>query len=249
MMLAVTGPDRDGDLGTILAVFAHPDDEAYLAGCADGHSPDASRRWCASPRPGASSGSPTTTPLRSRSGRRCAPPRWPRASAVLGVDRAPLARSTPTAAARVGPGEGPAASCAAIIDEVQPDAVVTFEPDGQTYHGDHIAISRWTTLAVPAAAAHPAGCSTRQTAGMDRGLQASTGRPVPGDDDARGRAAHDAGRTSWRSGSVADGDLLDRKVRALECQASQVEPLVQQFGVEAFALQAADEFYRAPDRG
>ena len=45
----------------------------------------------------------------------------------------------------------------------------------------------------------------------------------------------------------AEGDLLDRKVRALRAQASQVEPLVQQFGVEAFADQIADEFYREPD--
>ena len=41
-----------------------------------------------------------------------------------------------------------------LIDEIRPDTTLTFGPDGQTYHVDHIAISRWTTQAV-AAARHP----------------------------------------------------------------------------------------------
>lgn len=36
---------------------------------------------------------------------------------------------------------------AAVIDEVRPDAIVTFGPDGMTNHADHVAISRWTTEA------------------------------------------------------------------------------------------------------
>ena len=36
----------------------------------------------------------------------------------------------------------------ALIEDVQPDVVVTFGPDGITGHPDHIAVSRWTTAAV-----------------------------------------------------------------------------------------------------
>lgn len=35
----------------------------------------------------------------------------------------------------------------AVMDEIRPDAVVTFGPDGMTNHPDHLAVSRWTTAA------------------------------------------------------------------------------------------------------
>jgi hypothetical protein len=37
-------PGTDGDLGTILGIFAHPDDEAYLAGALMATAVDAGRR-------------------------------------------------------------------------------------------------------------------------------------------------------------------------------------------------------------
>jgi hypothetical protein len=45
---------------------------------------------------------------------------------------------------------------------------------------------------------------------------------------------------------VAEGDMLDRKVRALRSQASQIEPLVEMVGVEVFAETVRDEFFRPP---
>lgn len=35
-----------------------------------------------------------------------------------------------------------------VLDEVRPDTVLIFGPDGGTCHPDHIAVSRWTTDAV-----------------------------------------------------------------------------------------------------
>ena len=35
----------------------------------------------------------------------------------------------------------------ALIDDVRPDVIVTFGPDGITGHPDHIAVSEWTTAA------------------------------------------------------------------------------------------------------
>ena len=37
-----------------------------------------------------------------------------------------------------------------LIQDVRPDVVVTFGPDGVTGHPDHIAVSRWTTAAAAA---------------------------------------------------------------------------------------------------
>jgi LmbE family N-acetylglucosaminyl deacetylase len=34
-----------------------------------------------------------------------------------------------------------------LIDEIEPDTILTFGPDGMTFHPDHIAISRWVTTA------------------------------------------------------------------------------------------------------
>ena len=35
----------------------------------------------------------------------------------------------------------------ACIDEIRPDTILTFGPDGMTFHPDHIAIGAWTTKA------------------------------------------------------------------------------------------------------
>ena len=43
----------------------------------------------------------------------------------------------------------------AILDEVRPDTVVTFGPDGFTGHPDHQAVSRWVDLALARAAPTP----------------------------------------------------------------------------------------------
>ena len=45
-----------------------------------------------------------------------------------------------------------------------------------------------------------------------------------------------------------EGPALDRKVRALRAQASQIEGLVRSVGLEAYTRQVADEFYVEPDR-
>ena len=48
----------------------------------------------------------------------------------------------PDGAGEEVPDEFPVARIAELIDEIRPDTTLTFGPDGQTYHVDHIAISR-----------------------------------------------------------------------------------------------------------
>ena len=52
------------------------------------------------------------------------------------------------------------ARIAALIDEIRPDTIVTFGPDGMTGHPDHRAVSVWTTACGPRPGA-PAVSGTR----------------------------------------------------------------------------------------
>ena len=135
-----------------------------------------------------------------------------------------------------------------LFDEVQPDTVLTFGPDGQTGHVDHIAVSRWTTLAF------------RQWARADARLLYATidvrmDRPVDdgdrhgSDHDGRGHAARDDRRGRIGSVDRLDDVLLDRKVSALLAQASQVAPLADQVGAEKFRELNRDEMFRAAESG
>lgn len=247
MMLAVTGPDRDGELGSILAVFAHPDDEAYLAGALMAKAVDDGRRVVCVTATRGELGFPDDDPRSEEERAALRTAEMVACLGILGVEEHHWL-DLPDGAGEEVPDEVPVARIAELIDEIRPDTTLTFGPDGQTYHVDHIAISRWTTQAV-AAARHPTrllyAAMTEEWVQLfaDHGVDLSQVMMVPG---AVPPTVPPEALAVWFR---AEGDLLDRKVRALRAQASQVEPLVQQFGLEAFAVQAADEFYRAPDRG
>jgi LmbE family N-acetylglucosaminyl deacetylase len=142
------------------------------------------------------------------------------------------------------PDDEPVARLAALIDEVRPDTVLTFGPDGQTLHPDHISVSRWTTWAVDAAGHQPdllyAAMTPEWLAFASEIVSLEDVMMVPG---AEPEATDPA---DLAVAFVAEGDLLDRKVRALRHQHSQVGGLVEQIGVETFARFVADEPFRRP---
>ena len=134
------------DLGTVLGVWAHPDDEAFLSGGLMAAAAAAGRRVvCVT----ATLGEHGTAD----------PRRWPpdrlslvrahelRASlAALGVtEHHLLGIRDGTCAAR--PHDAVVRRLARIIDGVAPDTVVTFGPDGVTGHEDHQTVSAWATAA------------------------------------------------------------------------------------------------------
>jgi LmbE family N-acetylglucosaminyl deacetylase len=133
-------------------------------------------------------------------------------------------------------------SIAALIEDVQPDVVVTFGPDGITGHPDHIAVSRWTT-----AAACAVGHSNVLYATMT-------------DDFARRHEALHSSIGIWMGGephTVAAADLAlhvvpttarERrlKARALRAHASQTEALIELIGADAFDAWWVEEFFRRP---
>ena len=98
---------------------------------------------CAPRRPPASTAPPTRTWPPGRLGR-CAAGRPPRRWRCSGA-RAPCRRP---ARRRLSDCEAEGLAWAdRLLDEVDPDTILTFGPDGMTYHSDHIAVHRWVTEA------------------------------------------------------------------------------------------------------
>ncbi|MBI5090384.1 MAG: PIG-L family deacetylase [Actinobacteria bacterium] len=133
------------ELGTILSVWAHPDDETYLAAGIMSIARDQGQRVvCASATAGErGTDDPATWPPARLGQVR----RWEAAAAmaILGVDEHHV----------LGLPDGGLADCSRagvawvdrLIDDVRPDTIVTFGPDGMTYHPDHICVHRWVTSA------------------------------------------------------------------------------------------------------
>ena len=138
-------------LGTLLAVWAHPDDEAYLSAGLLALAVQDGRRAA------------VVTATRGEAGS-WDEQRWPPSSmgqlrteemasslAVLAVTEHYWLDFVDGTCDMVDDAEG-TAKVAAIIADVQPDTVLTFGPDGQTGHPDHLAVHRWTTAAFEHAA-------------------------------------------------------------------------------------------------
>jgi LmbE family N-acetylglucosaminyl deacetylase len=228
--------------GTILSVWAHPDDETYLAAGVMTAAVRAGQRVVCVTATRGELGSPD-------------PERWPPGEALAAVRTAELE----DALKFIGVTEHhwldyPDGGCADIdeseavgrllrlLQDVRPEHVLTFAPDGQTGHSDHITVSRWVGLAVDA-------------------LGSDTPRP---------RVLHARSSTEWLSrwrpvleplgvymgfepvstprAELAvwcrfDGEILDAKVNALLAQSSQSGPIVDAVGENFLREGLAEEGY------
>jgi LmbE family N-acetylglucosaminyl deacetylase len=138
----------------------------------------------------------------------------------------------------------PVARLLASVDEMQPDTVLTFGPDGGTYHDDHIAVGHWTTLACRAAASTPRLLYATNTPEWIARFQAAVSM-----DDVMmidGVPAPTTPADQLELHFVADDELAERKARALCSQVSQVGPLAEQAGPEVFAELVREESFRLP---
>jgi LmbE family N-acetylglucosaminyl deacetylase len=233
---------HDGDLGTVLAVFAHPDDEAYLAGGLMARATAGRRQVVCVTATRGELGFPDDDPrpLDERAALREAELRG--CLDVLGVTEHHWLGHPDGACASVDEAQ-PVRRLCELMEEVRPDTILTFGPDGQTYHPDHMAVSRWTTLASRAT-----GDRARLLyAAMTTDWAEDVGALVPMDqimmtDDPPPTVSADE-LALW---FVCDDELIDRKLRALRCQASQVEPFVATVGPEVFARMNREEMFRDP---
>jgi LmbE family N-acetylglucosaminyl deacetylase len=211
---------------TLLGVWAHPDDETFLS---SGLILAARER-----------GDRVVLVTATRGERGTDDPgRWPpgrlgrlrereleAALAVLDVDEHRF----------LGYGDGACAAAAAplavraigtVIEEVRPDTIVTFGPDGVTGHDDHRAVGRWATCARNAVApqvellqAVLAPGFTRRFAAANEAFGVFMNAPAdPVDPGLHLRL---------------EGAQLDRKIEAMLAQDSQTRRLVDGVGLAAF---------------
>ena len=226
-------------LGTILGVWAHPDDEAYLSGGLMALARDAGSRVVCVTATRGDFGTPD-------------PDSWPpdrlaaertgelaRCLGILGVAEHHWLGHRDGECATADAQEAVTELCD-LIDLVQPDTVLTFGPDGITGHPDHQTVGAWTAAAFDRAArpgtrllqsAVP-GRRIQRWAALDENLGVFLpGYPVPAPDD---RLALDL---------VLDWDTAARKVRALTAQQTQTAGLISALGVDSYTEWVGDESF------
>jgi LmbE family N-acetylglucosaminyl deacetylase len=215
------------ELGTILSIWAHPDDEAYLCGGIMAMAAAAgSRVVCVT----ASRGELGVTD----------PTRWP-PHQLAAIREAELAECLGILGVREHRWLGyPDGGCAdvdidtaadqivGIIREIAPNTILTFSPDGQTGHPDHVSVHRWTVEAVRRTGIGTLHVVANTQEWLDDNLPqwielgAIVGEPP----------------VAWTGPLSIDvvlvGQLLDRKYAALAAQASQTEALRAVVGEERY---------------
>ena len=235
-------PRRDADLGTILCVWAHPDDESYLCAGLMAAAVDAGRRVVCVTATRGEAGFADVDPrsVEERTALRTA--ELEACLEVLGVTEHHWLDYPDGGCADVPDAEG-AARIAELIHEVRPDTMLTFDIDGGTGHDDHMAVSRWTTLAWRDTAPEAALWYSTQTDEWNETFLTD----VPIDQvmmkpDFPLPATPVDELVLWYR---LDDDQVARKVKALRCQASQTDSLHDQLGPDAYTELARDEFFRA----
>jgi LmbE family N-acetylglucosaminyl deacetylase len=232
-----------GDLGTILGIWAHPDDEVYLSGGVMAAARSAGQRVvCVTATRGEhGTDDPVAWPpdrlgaLRQRE--------LEASLAVLGVHEHRFL-GVEDGRCAVRPNLPMVERLIAIIREVRPDTILTFGPDGMTGHEDHQMVSRWATAARAVEAADLDLLYATTTAEQaDRwqelderlGVYLVPGLPLR--------------RTSAELAFELhlDADLSERKLTALQAQTSQTSDLIEQVGVERFRAWVAVESFVAAE--
>lgn len=234
--LEVIDANTVAQLGDLLTVWAHPDDETYLAG----------GLMAAATAAGAS-----VTCVVATSGERGGPPdqqaelSWRRedeltdALSALGVRDLVLLRLPDGGCSALDPSD-PVATIGGLIDDHVPDTVVTFGPDGLTGHDDHRAVSAWVTAALTRRGTprprllHAAITPTMASHGADIHARFTVYGPgLPVTRPQADLAVHL---------NLNDG-LLDRKIRALRAHRSQTSVLEASIGPDTYRDWVATECF------
>jgi len=217
------------DLGTVLGLWAHPDDEAYLSAGTMGALRDAGHHVVVATATYGENG--TSDPDRWQPAELAAIRRdeLHASLALVGVREHRWLGFADGACADV-PAQAGEAAVAELIEAVGPDTILTFGPDGMTGHPDHRAVSSWTTAAWLASGARARLLHATLTPGFhaewgavnDRvGLWMSGHGPVTPDHQLAVYAA-------------LTGAALDRKAAAVRAHLSQTAGLVDEVGEDTF---------------
>lgn len=228
------------ELGTVLGVWGHPDDETYLSAGLMARAASAGSRVV------------DVTATRGEGGS-MDEERWPpetmgeirerellRSLAVLGVHEHRFLGLPDIDMDTALPEEG-AARVRALMQEVDPDTVLTFGPEGMTGHEAHKSVSRWATeafrdVAKPGAKLFYA-VYTQEWA--DEFVPKLNGFDMfrPGTPPIHPRA-------DLAIAYVLPPEALDLKMRAIMEHESQVEALFDAFGEDFFRRAMREESFR-----
>ena len=231
-------PD-EASVGTLLGIWAHPDDEAYLSAGLMFRAREAGQRVVVAT---ATRGELGTDDPRAWTPDRLAAARETEMTASLAavdVHEHHWLGYRDGALPQVPAGDA-LARITALIADVQPDVIVTFGPDGMTGHADHRTVSDWVTLAWEA---------TRRRAR----LWYATFTP----EFHRDWGALNADVGLWFDGSAppsdpaadlaelvrCDGELLDRKFAALAAHTSQTSGLIALVGADRYRQWWSAEYF------
>jgi LmbE family N-acetylglucosaminyl deacetylase len=235
-MSAMSDRLSPADLGTILGVWAHPDDESYLmAGTALLAASAGSHVAC-------------LTATLGEAGETSDEDRWPRAE-LASIRRREMAAcldllgvrdhtwlDLPDGGLHEVDRERGVDSVSEVVERVRPDTILTFGPDGMTGHPDHIAIGRWATEA--ASRVMGSSCqvllATKSPAWAHRFAQVNQMFQIDPPRTTPDRLALHV---------ALPDDLLDRKVRSLQAQASQTSALAASMGDHTYRAWVAEEFW------
>jgi LmbE family N-acetylglucosaminyl deacetylase len=227
-------------LGTTLLVWAHPDDETYLSGGLAVTLTEAGHRVVAVTATRGEAGGPDTTPQVRAETARTRTAELDEALGVLGITEHHWLDYEDGRCAEAD-AEPAVRRLVRLLEEVRPDTVVTFGPDGFTGHPDHRTVSRWVDLAVARWAGTPRllhAVSTEQDR-IDPQLDTDFGVFELG----RPRIC-DPAEVALRL--PLDSDTLHRKVSALQAQASQTAGLIAAVGIDRFTAWVAVEVFADP---
>ena len=231
------------DLGTTVSLWAHPDDETYLAGGLMAALRTADRRVVCVTATRGDGGNGLdqsgTADQRSALGQlRSA--ELTAALAHLGVVEHHWL-DYPDGGLAAVEFEGVVTRLAGLLDDVGADTVLTFGPDGFTGHPDHRAVAGWASAAV-----RRANRPVRLLQAVLSEEDAETTKPI---DDRFNVYYLGVGPPIASPDEVAlrlvlRGSQLQRKVAALEQQASQTAELIAELGLEVFGQWVAAESFR-----
>ncbi len=234
-----TSASRVAELGTVLGVWAHPDDEAYLSAGVMALARDNGQRVvCVTATPGErGTPDPVTWPpdrLAAERTRELA-----RSLGILGVTEHEWLHYRDGECAAVPESEAVDRLCD-VVDRVRPDTVLTFGSDGLTGHEDHRTVSAWTAAAFDRAAP-PGARLLHATLAARRAprwgaLTESLGIYPPG--------LPVLTPAEWLAVDLElDPDVARRKFRALAAQETQTAGLIAALGAEVYTAWVADESF------
>jgi LmbE family N-acetylglucosaminyl deacetylase len=233
------------ELGTILGVWAHPDDEAYLsAGLMARAVREGSRVVCVTATRGEGGSMdedrwPPETMGEVRTGE------LERSLEILGVDEHHWL-DLPDIDMETGLPEDGYAAVLDLVREVQPDTVLTFGPEGMTGHEAHKSVSRWATTANREAGKPGSrvvyACVTPEWAAEFLPAWEPFNVFLPG-------TPPQVPREELAILYELPPDILEVKVQALNAHVSQIESILQAVGDEVWWRQMSFEGFRPAAEG